>query len=433
MSTSLIEQLQQRTALIAVLGLGYTGWPLANALSEHFEVIGYDPNEQRVSDLLNGVDRTGESINASKGTASMHLDSTPSMLHKACCYIIAVPTPVNEQSEPDLQYLQSALRTVGAVLKRGDLVIVESTVYPGCTEEFCIPILEEHSGLKGTIDFGMGYSPERINPGDRIHTLASVTKLVAASDAKWLDVVKFIYDVIVPAGVFVCSSIKVAEAAKITENIQRDVNIALMNQLAELYQRLHIPTGEVWQAAATKWNFLPFRPGLAGGHCISVDPYYLLHKASQVSFSPTLVAEARRINEMVKARIVKRLLAHLEQAGVDKKSARILIMGVTFKANVADVRNAKIAEVALELMKLGCHIDLSDPLADAAALQQEYGLTLVQTEKVDYDIIVIAADHAAYYTLDEDYFCQRTRTGALVADLNGIYRNKINQRNYWTL
>jgi UDP-N-acetyl-D-galactosamine dehydrogenase len=279
----------------------------------------------------------------------------------------------------------------------------------------------------------MGYSPERINPGDRIHTLASVTKLVAASDAKWLDVVKFIYDVIVPAGVFVCSSIKVAEAAKITENIQRDVNIALMNQLAELYQRLHIPTGEVWQAAATKWNFLPFRPGLAGGHCISVDPYYLLHKASQVSFSPTLVAEARRINEMVKARIVKRLLAHLEQAGVDKKSARILIMGVTFKANVADVRNAKIAEVALELMKLGCHIDLSDPLADAAALQQEYGLTLVQTEKVDYDIIVIAADHAAYYTLDEDYFCQRTRTGALVADLNGIYRNKINQRNYWTL
>ena len=433
MLPSLIDQLQQHATRIAVLGLGYTGWPLAQALSKRFQVLGYDPNEQRVSELLKGVDSTGESDNVLESSDSIHLTSSADSLRGVGCFIIAVPTPVKGHAEPDLQYLQAALLTVAAVLKRGDLVIIESTVYPGCTEEFCLPLLEKHSGLKAARDFGMGYSPERINPGDRAHTLATVTKLVAANDEQWLRVVKFIYDAISPAGVFVCSSIRVAEAAKMTENIQRDVNIALMNQLAELYELLHIPTGEVWQAAATKWNFLPFRPGLAGGHCISVDPYYLLHRARQLPFSPTLVAEARRVNESVKTRIVDRLLAHLQGAGIDKKQARILIMGITFKANVADVRNAMIAEVALELMKLGCQVDLSDPLADAGALQRQYGLSLVQQEKGDYDIIVIAADHAAYYTLNEDYFCERTRTGALIADLNGMYRNKINQRNYWTL
>lgn len=439
MSHALIDALKNRRSSIAVLGLGYTGWPLALALSEHFEVRGFDTDAKRIAQLQQRSSNTaigandGPSAASSSSSSSMLLSSDPAILSGCDCYIIAVPTPVTQNNEPDLRSLEAALLTVSAVLKSGGLVILESTVYPGCTEEFCKPILEEHSGLKAGMDFGLGYSPERINPGDQVHTLATVTKLVSALHTPWLEPVKFIYETIVTAGVYVCSTVKVAEAAKMTENIQRDVNIALVNQLAELYEQLSIDAGEVWQAAATKWNFLPFRPGLAGGHCISVDPYYLLHRSSLVPFAPTLVAEARRVNELVKSRIIKRILAHLQYNAIEYPRARLLIKGVTFKANVADVRNSKIVAVALELMALGCKVELSDPLADAIALQHEYGLSLVSKEGSEYDVIVVAADHADYYLLQENYFCERTRQGALIVDLAGIYRNRISQRNYWTL
>lgn len=423
MSHPLIDALKQRRSSIAVLGLGYTGWPLALSLHEHFEVCGFDTNERRISQLQQLLSRS----------SSLSLSYSSDVLSNCDCFIVAVPTPVTEKNEPDLRSLEAALLSVAAVLKSGALVIIESTVYPGCTEEFCLPLLEKHSGLKAGVDFGLGYSPERINPGDQVHTLTTVTKLVSAVHTPWLDVVKFIYETIVTAGVHVCASVKVAEAAKMTENIQRDVNIALMNQLSELYEHLSISTGDVWQAAATKWNFLPFRPGLAGGHCISVDPYYLLHRAKSIPFSPTLVAEARRVNEMVRTRILQRILDHLQHNAIDYAKARILIKGVTFKANVADVRNAKIVVVALDLIALGCTVDLSDPIADEVALLHEYGLCLVSKEGVEYDIVVIAADHSDYYLLEESYFCERTRQGALVVDLAGIYRNRIIQRNYWTL
>ncbi len=421
---SLPDQLKQRRTSIAVLGLGYTGWPLALALSEHFEVRGMDTNPERIEALRQRNDPFSSSLRISSSVASM----------TGCgCYIIAVPTPVTEKNEPDLACLTSALLSVANVLKKGDLVILESTVYPGCTEEFCLPLLERQSHLKAGTDFGLGYSPERINPGDSKHTIATVTKLISAVQGAWIEDMKFIYETIVGAGVFVCSSVRVAEAAKMTENIQRDVNIALLNQLSELYEMLQIPAGEVWQAASTKWNFLPFRPGLAGGHCISVDPYYLLYRSRELPFSPTLVAEARRVNELVKTRIVQRLLGFLQEQGIRQTHARILIKGVTFKANVADIRNAKIAEVALALIGLGCLVELTDPLADAKEVERAYGLSLVSEERVDYDVVVIAANHAAYYSLGEDYFCERTRPGGLIADLGGIYRNKITQRNYWTL
>ena len=419
----LIDALKQRRSSIAVLGLGYTGWPLAFLLHEHFEVRGFDTNDRRISQLQPLLNHS----------SSLLLSCSADILSNCDCFIVAVPTPVTEKNEPDLRSLEAALLSVAAVLRSGALVIIESTVYPGCTEEFCMPLLEKHSGLKAGVDFGLGYSPERINPGDQVHTLASVTKLVSALHTPWLEVVKFIYETIVTVGVHVCASVKVAEAAKMTENIQRDVNIALMNQLAELYEHLSISSSDVWQAAATKWNFLPFRPGLAGGHCISVDPYYLLYRSKSIPFSPTLVAEARRVNEMVKTRILQRILDHLQRNAIDYTKARILIKGVTFKANVADVRNAKIVVVALDLIALGCTVDLSDPIADEVALRHEYGLCLVSKEGDEYDIVVIAADHSDYYLLEESYFCERTRQGALVVDLAGIYRNRITQRNYWML
>lgn len=432
MSQALIETLAQRRSGIAVLGLGYTGWPLAIALSHQFKVVGFDTNAQRIDQLRHPSDPVS-SVPGLGADLSLEISSSSAILSNCCCFIVAVPTPVTENNEPDLGHITSALNAVAAVLKKGDLVILESTVYPGCTEEFCMPLLEKQSGLVAGIDFGLGYSPERINPGDNVHTLATVTKLVAAVHPLWIDAVKFIYESIVSAGVFVCSSVKVAEAAKMTENVQRDVNIALMNQLAELYEHLQIPRGEVWQAAATKWNFLPFRPGLAGGHCISVDPYYLLHRASSLPFSPTLVAEARRVNEDVKTRIIDRIVDHLSKCSINNAKARILIKGVTFKANVADVRNSKIASVALALIGMGCRVEVSDPWADSAALQKEYGLTLILTEDSNYDVVVIAADHADYYLLEEDYFCERCHSESLVVDLPGMFRNKITQLKYWTL
>lgn len=432
MPHALTETLTQRHSAIAVLGLGYTGWPLALALSDHFNVVGFDTNPHRIA-LLQEQAGLATATAASTFSSSLRLSSSVSILANCACFIIAVPTPVTDTNEPDLSHVTSALLSVASVLKRGDLVIVESTVYPGCTEEYCKPLLEDQTGLRAGVDFGIGYSPERINPGDTVHTLSTVTKLVAALHDDWIDDVRFIYEKIITAGVFVCSSVKVAEAAKMTENIQRDVNIALMNQLAELYERMQISSGDVWKAAATKWNFLSFRPGLAGGHCISVDPYYLLHRSQAFSFSPTLIAEARRVNEEVKTRILHRLLDHLQQHSIAYSKAHILIKGVTFKANVADVRNSKIILVARELMDLGCQVALSDPLADPVALQSEYGLSLVKSEGDNYDIVVMAADHAEYYLLGEDYFCERSHSNALIADLSGIFRNIISQRNYWTL
>lgn len=433
MSSLLIDQLTHHHKAIAILGLGYTGWPLALALSDHFEVRGFDTNAERIAKLQQGHDGSASEIDVRSLPLSLLVSSSTAILSNCGCFIIAVPTPVTANNEPDFSYVKAALVSVAAVLKKGDLVILESTVFPGCTEEYCLPLLEERSGLKAGVDFGLGYSPERINPGDKVHTLSSVTKLVSALHTPWLDAVCFIYKKIIAAGVFVCSSVKVAEAAKMTENIQRDVNIALLNQLAMLYEHLEISAADVWQAAGTKWNFLPFRPGLVGGHCISVDPYYLLHRSRLVPFSPTLVEEARRVNEMVKTRIVDRLLDHLGQQGIALEMSRILIKGVSFKANVADVRNSKIVWMAQELISKGCSVELSDPGADAQALQREYGLSLVTEEGRDYDIIVIATDHTEYYSLGEDYFCDRTRSGALIADLCGIFRTTITKRNYWTL
>lgn len=409
---------------IAIVGLGYVGLPLAAEFGKSRQVLGFDINAQRISELQNGYDRTLEVSKedlslASQLTFSDRLED----LHQSSIFIVTVPTPVDDSNRPDLTPLIKASTTVGQVLKPGDIVIYESTVYPGATEEVCVPVLERVSGLTYNADFYCGYSPERIVPGDKVNTLTTIKKITSGSTSAVADEVDALYASIVTAGTHKASNIRVAEAAKVIENTQRDLNIALMNELSVLFERLGIDTLEVLEAAGTKWNFLPFRPGLVGGHCIGVDPYYLTHKAEQVGYHPQVILAGRRINDNMARYVARNTIKLMLQNGVDVPRARIGILGITFKENCPDIRNSKVIDLVREFEAWGAQVVVSDSWADAAEVQHEYSLTLGQiTPEQPVDALVVAVGHNEFRLLDAAALKLLTRgQSPVLADVKSLY------------
>ena len=387
--------------LIAIIGLGYVGLPLAVEFGKLRPVIGFDINAKRIAELQACRDNTLE-IEPEELEAANHLtlSSKPNELRAACIYIVTVPTPIDEHKRPDLGPLMKASETVGKVLKAGDIVIYESTVYPGCTEEDCVPVLEKFSGLKFNQDFFCGYSPERINPGDKAHRLINIQKVTSGSTPEVAEVVDQLYRQIITAGTHKASSIKVAEAAKVIENTQRDVNIALINELALIFNKMGIDTEAVLQAAGSKWNFLSFRPGLVGGHCIGVDPYYLTHKAESIGYHPEIILAGRRLNDSMGAYVVTQLVKAMTRRRLQVDGARVLIMGLTFKENCPDLRNTRVVDIIEELKEYKVQADVFDPWADSAQAQYEYGVTLLQSPELGvYDGIVLAVAHHQFKTM----------------------------------
>lgn len=417
----LLSELRTKQKAISVIGLGYVGLPLALELAKKFRVIGFDISAPRVAMMMRGEDPSEElEAVAFKGKDILFTTDTEA-LSEAAFHIVAVPTPVDESRTPNLGPLIGASTSVGKMLKKGDIVVYESTVYPGCTEEDCIPVLEKVSGLKFGEDFTVGYSPERINPGDKEHTVANILKVVSGSDAATLKVVSGIYGDVITAGVFEAKTIKVAEAAKVIENSQRDVNISFVNELSIIFSKLGIDTQDVLEAAGTKWNFLPFRPGLVGGHCISVDPYYLLHKSVKIGYDPQVIASGRRVNDRMPAFIAKELVQHLLKVNKNPKSSKVLVLGVTFKENVADIRNSKVVDVVRELMDFGINVHLHDPYASPNEVAHEYGLTMVDEIGKDYDAIVVAVAHAKFQAKTLDDFRSVSKDDLMLFDLKAIY------------
>lgn len=380
---------------VAVLGLGYVGLPLALGFGRKMNTIGFDLSESKINAYRKGIDPTGE-MDSEKFQAAKQIVYTtdPAELKKADFVVVAVPTPIDEAKRPDLSPLDGASATVGKNLKKGAIVIYESTVYPGVTEDYCVPLLEKHSGLKCGRDFTVGYSPERINPGDKEHTLERIVKVVSGQDAATLEQVAWLYGQVIEAGVFKAASIKVAEAAKVIENTQRDLNIALMNELAIIFHRMGIDTSDVIKTASTKWNFLPFRPGLVGGHCIGVDPYYLTHKAEMLGYHPQVILAGRRINDGVGAFIAEQTVKSMSRNGRSIQGAPVLVMGITFKENCADLRNSKVIDVITELQSYGLKVHVWDPVADKIEAKHEYGVDLVDWQsQPKYEAIVAAVSH----------------------------------------
>lgn len=386
---------------VGIIGLGYVGLPLAVEFGKVLDVVGFDINQDRIEELKKGIDRTKE-VEAPDLKAAKKLSYASNLedLKSVNYFIVTVPTPVDEYKKPDLTPLLSASKTVGSVLKKGDIVIYESTVYPGCTEEDCVPVLEKNSGLKFNVDFFCGYSPERINPGDKQHRVTTIKKITSGSTPEVADKVDALYKKIVTAGTHKASSIKVAEAAKVIENAQRDINIAFVNELALIFDRMGIDTKQVLEAASTKWNFLPFKPGLVGGHCIGVDPYYLTHKAESVGYRAEVIIAGRRINDNMGAHIASRVIKLMAQHEQPIYKGNILVLGITFKENCPDIRNSKVVDVIQELQSYGTNVEIYDPQADAAEVQHEYGLTLVPTLNKKYNAIVLAVSHEDFKSID---------------------------------
>ena len=427
------QELIDRNAKLAVIGLGYVGLPIALEFARKVSVIGFDINPKRIELMKQGIDPSNELEKEAFEGCDITFTDSLDVLREAKFFIVAVPTPVDEHNVPDLVPVQKASQTIGKVIKKGDYVVFESTVYPGCTEEDCLPIIEQMSGLKNVKDFKLGYSPERINPGDKQHTLASIVKVVSGCDRESLEVIAKVYELVVKAGVHRASSIKVAEAAKIIENTQRDLNIALMNELSIIFNMMGINTFEVLEAAGTKWNFLKFQPGLVGGHCIGVDPYYLTHKANELGYKSQVILAGRTINDDMANYVARTTVQHLIKTVGDVKEAKVLIKGATFKENVSDIRNSKVADVVKALRGFYVNVDVEDPHADSEELKHEYGFGLCDKVGKEYDAVIVTVPHADYIGLDDDYFCSVTKSHALVADLKGIYRNKIKNRQYWSL
>ncbi|MFZ1101142.1 MAG: Vi polysaccharide biosynthesis UDP-N-acetylglucosamine C-6 dehydrogenase TviB [Steroidobacteraceae bacterium] len=390
-----------RNCRIGVLGLGYVGLPLAVEFGKHYETLGFDVNPRRVAQLRAGRDTTLEVTRAELRSARrLGFTTELKQLRRCRVFIVTVPTPIDTYKRPDLSPLTRASHSVGQVLSKGAVVIYESTVYPGCTEEVCVPILERESGLKFNRDFFVGYSPERINPGDKQHRLTTIRKVTSGSTPEAADFVDRLYGSIVSAGTHQASSIRVAEAAKVIENTQRDVNIALVNELALIFNRLGIDTEEVLAAAGSKWNFLPFKPGLVGGHCIGVDPYYLTHKAQEIGYHPEMILAGRRLNDNMALYVAARITELMAARRIHVKGARVLILGITFKENCPDIRNSKVVDVVRELEKQGARVDIYDPWADAAQCRHEYGLKLARTLKPhSYDAVVVAVAHREFREL----------------------------------
>lgn len=425
--------LKNKEKKIAIVGLGYVGLPLAMGFADKLSVIGYDINEDRLAKLREGIDPNGDLESSQWKGKDIEFTSSVDKLKEASFYVIAVPTPIDQHNEPDLTPLLLATRTVASVLDPGDYVVYESTVYPGCTEEDCVPLLEEISGLKCKQDFKIGYSPERINPGDKVHTLQNTVKIVSGCDDEALSEIKQVYGLIIEAGLHQASSIRVAEAAKIIENTQRDVNIALMNELSIIFDRMGINTFDVLEAAGTKWNFLHFYPGLVGGHCIGVDPYYLVHKAKELQYHPKMINSGRFVNDSMGRYIAKKIVKKILAQGKNILHARVLVMGMTFKENVSDIRNSKVVDMVREFMDFGAVVDVVDPYASPLAVEQEYGIELKEQPGKDYDAIVVAVAHKDYILLDENYFISLSNEKAVLGDIKGLYRHKIKNMAYWSL
>lgn len=427
------ENLQQKKERLAVVGLGYVGLPVALAFAKKLSVIGFDTNEERIASLKRSEDPAGELQPTAFESADIIFTSNINDLKDASFYIVSVPTPVDEHNVPFLGHLTDASEAIAAVIAPNNYVVYESTVYPGCTEEDCLPVIERISGLKAGKDFKYGYSPERINLGDKEHTLEKVVKVVSGNDDESLDTIARVYELIIDAGVHRAPSVKVAEAAKIIENTQRDLNIALMNELSIIFNKMNLDTYEVLEAAATKWNFLKFQPGLVGGHCIGVDPYYLTYKAAELGYDSKVILAGRVINDSMGTYVAKKILQHIILYNGNVKQSRVLIMGATFKENVSDTRNSKVASLVNELKSYSINVDVIDPHANAAALHDEYGFYLADKTATAYDAVILTVVHKEYADLDESYFSNLLKPGGLFADLKGYYRKKIKSIHYWSL
>lgn len=427
------NRLLNKEAKLALVGLGYVGLPIALEFAKKISVVGFDINERRLAKMREKVDPSNELGRDIFENSDIVFTSSLDVLREASFFIVAVPTPIDKFNQPDLSPLLSASRTVGMALKKGDYVVYESTVYPGCTEEDCVPVLEEVSGLRAGVDFKIGYSPERINPGDKVHTLANTVKIVSGCDAPALDTIAKVYELVVKPGVHRAPNIKVAEAGKIIENTQRDVNIALMNELSIIFSRIGINTYDVLEAAGTKWNFLKFYPGLVGGHCIGVDPYYLVHKAKELKYHPQMINAGRFVNDSMGGYIAKKIVKKMIAMGKNILGARVLVMGVTFKEDVSDIRNSKVVDIVRELKDFGVDVDVTDPHADSEEVLHEYGFKLIEEPRANYDAVIVAVSHQEYLALDEAYFRGLTYEHAVLGDIKGIYRGKIHQMKYWSL
>lgn len=430
----MLNALRTKEKVIAVLGLGYVGLPLALEFARQFRVVGYDVSADRVAMMQRGEDPSRQLLADTFNGVDITFTADPADLKQAHFFVVAVPTPVDEYKVPDLKPLQRASETIGRVLKPGDYVVYESTVYPGCTEDDCLPLLVQHSGLRLGADFKLGYSPERINPGDKVRTLTTIRKVVSGSDAEAAQTIADVYGSIITAGTYTAPTIKVAEAAKVIENIQRDLNISLMNELSIIFDRMGIDTQEVLKAAATKWNFLPFTPGLVGGHCIGIDPYYLLYKARQLGYDPQVINSGRRINDGMPAYIATKLLQMLLQRGKSPQQTKVLVMGLTFKENVSDIRNSKVVDLVRELMKYAINVHLVDPRASPNEVAREYSMTLMDKPATGYDAIIVTVGHDEYQTLDVAYFKSLMNGAPILLDLKGLYTvSEGDKIDYWRL
>ena len=418
------QALTDKKEKICVIGLGYVGLPIALELGRKYAVIGFDINAKRVEMMKQGIDPSKELPKEDFENVDISFTADLEGIREARFFIVAVPTPIDEHKNPNLRPLLGACSTVGKVLKKGDYVVFESTVYPGCTEDDCVPVLEKESGLKFVQDFKVGYSPERINPGDKEHTLTNIIKVVSGCCPESAEIISKVYGSIVKAGVHRASSIKVAEAAKIIENTQRDLNIALMNELSVIFNKIGINTYEVLEAAGTKWNFLPFRPGLVGGHCIGVDPYYLTHKSSELGYHSKVILSGRQINDSMGGLIARDVVQHIIKMDKSLKRSKVLVMGATFKENVSDIRNSKVADVVHELQSFSVNVDVVDAHADGEELNHEYGFSLSKEINGPYDAVILAVNHREYEKQAGSYFKELLVPGGLLFDVKGVVRTK---------
>lgn len=434
MNNSIYNKLLSKDAKLAVIGLGYVGLPIALEFARKIKVVGFDINQERVDLMKNKIDPSNELEASDFEGCDIEFTADINDLKDVQFYIVAVPTPIDDSNLPNLRPLLGASATVGKVLKKGDYVVFESTVYPGCTEEDCIPVLEAESGLKFREDFKVGYSPERINPGDKEHTLQNVIKVVSGCCEESLEEIAKTYELVVHVGVHRAASIKVAEAAKIIENTQRDVNIALINELSIIFNKLGINTFEVLEAAGTKWNFLKFFPGLVGGHCIGVDPYYLTHKAQQAGYHSQVITSGRYVNDSMGFYIGKQTVKRVIAQGKHIQDAKVLVMGATFKEDVSDIRNSKVIDVVNELKSFQVHVDLVDPHASSEEMVHEYGIGLIEKAGTDYDAIIVAVNHKEYKNMNENDFKALLKDGrGVFVDVKGIFKGKIKDLEYWSL
>lgn len=427
------DSLLNKEKKMAVIGLGYVGLPIALEFARKISVIGFDINPDRVEMMKRGEDPSDELGPEAFEGCDIEFTANPEDLNDASFFVVAVPTPIDKGNQPDLGPVLAASKTVANAMSKGDYVVYESTVYPGCTEEDCIPVIEEITGMKAISDFKYGYSPERINPGDKEHTLSSIVKVSSGCDEESADIIARVYEMVVTAGVHRAKSVKVAEAAKIIENTQRDVNIALINELSIIFNRMGINTYEVLEAAGTKWNFLNFRPGLVGGHCIGVDPYYLTHKAEKLGYHAQIINSGRFVNDSMGGYVAKQIVKKIIGEDKDIRNARVLIMGATFKENVSDIRNSKVVDTVRELKSYGVHVDVIDPHASAKEVKEEYGYDLADAPKPKYDGVIVAVNHEEYENLPESHFAELMDERGVFVDLKGVYRDKIKSFQYWSL